>query len=215
MTPVPAIAAARRPRARKGKGAALRDEILDATERLLLKLGSAEAVSIRSVADAVGVTPPSIYRHFTDKTELIFEVSARHFAAFDQHLARAGDGVADPVDRLRSYGLAYMRFGMANPEPYRIMFMNPADETPEEYVAVMRDDASFDRVMRCVQDGIDAGRFRPEYTDAYRLTVGLWARVHGLTSLIVAKPTFPWPEDRDGFIEEYADICLGGMLREG
>src|ERR671919_168101 len=97
MTPVPAIAAARRPRARKGKGAALRDEILDATERLLLKLGSAEAVSIRSVADAVGVTPPSIYRHFTDKTELIFEVSARHFAAFRTASTPGGSAPSTPT----------------------------------------------------------------------------------------------------------------------
>jgi len=29
------------------------------------------------------VTPPSIYRHFVDKTHLMFEVCARQFALFD------------------------------------------------------------------------------------------------------------------------------------
>ena len=109
--------AGRRPRARKGEGAALRDEILAATERLLLETGSAEAVSIRSVADRVGVTPPSIYRHFADKNDLIFEVSTGHFVALDERLSKAAEGIDDPVDRLRAMGFAYMRFGLDNPEP--------------------------------------------------------------------------------------------------
>ncbi|MGH9227260.1 MAG: TetR/AcrR family transcriptional regulator [Acidimicrobiales bacterium] len=215
MTTTSSPTAARRPRARKGEGAALRDEILAATERLLLETGSAEAVSIRAVADRVGVTPPSIYRHFADKNDLIFEVSGGHFAALDASLADASEGVDDPVDRLRAMGLAYMRFGLANPEPYRILFMTRADETPEEYKAVvLRDNAAFDQVLRCVQQCIDAERFRPGFTDAYRLAIGFWARVHGLTSLLIAKPQFPWPADREAFVDEYARICLAGVVRD-
>jgi AcrR family transcriptional regulator len=215
MSTVPPPVASRRPRARKGEGAALRDEILDATERLLLETGSAEAVSIRAVADRVGVTPPSIYRHFADKNDLIFEVCARHFAALDDLLARAAEGIDDPVDRLRAMGLAYIRFGLANPEPYRILFMTGADDTPEEYKAVvLRDNAAFEQGRRCTQACIDAGRFRPGFTDAYRLAIGFWARVHGLTSLLIAKPQFPWPADQDAFVDEYASICLAGVARD-
>jgi AcrR family transcriptional regulator len=50
----------RRHRARRGEGDRLREEILAAAERLLLETGDESAVSIRAVADAVGVTPPSI-----------------------------------------------------------------------------------------------------------------------------------------------------------
>jgi hypothetical protein len=38
--------------------------------------------------------------------------------------------------------------------------------------------------------------------------------VHGLTSLLIAKPQFPWPEDRDAFVDEYASICLAGVVRD-
>jgi AcrR family transcriptional regulator len=207
--------AARRPRARKGEGAALRDEILAATEQLLLETGSAEAVSIRAVAERVGVTPPSIYRHFADKNDLIFEVCAGHFAALDEVLTRAGDGVDDPVERLHAMAFAYMHFGLDNPEPYRILFMTRADETPEEYKrVVLRDNAAFDQVRRCVQECVDSGRFRPGFTDSFRLTIGFWARVHGLTSLLIAKPEFPWPVDREAFVDEYASICLAGVIRD-
>jgi len=71
---VPDTGVGRRRRAPRGQGRKLREEILAAAERLLRETGDQEAVSIRAVADAVGVTPPSIYLHFADKTDLIFAI---------------------------------------------------------------------------------------------------------------------------------------------
>jgi AcrR family transcriptional regulator len=68
-----------RPRSRRGEGETLREDLLDATELLMIETGSADAVSIRAIADAVGVTPPSIYLHFPDKESLILAVCERHF----------------------------------------------------------------------------------------------------------------------------------------
>jgi AcrR family transcriptional regulator len=213
MTPS-ATSAGRRPRLPKGEGRQLRAEILDTTERLLLETGSARAVSIRAVADAVGVTPPSIYRHFADKTALIFDVCARHFTALENYVREACEGIEDPIERLVALGVAYIEFGVANPEPYRIMFMTRADVTPDVYQgAALAQSASFDKLMRCVQDCIEAGRFKPQYTDAYRLALGFWARVHGITSLRVSKPQMAWPDDRD-FMDDYVDMCLRGVIRD-
>ena len=71
----------------KGQGEQLHGEILDAAEQLLLETQSVEAVSIRAVADKVGVTPPSIYRHFPDKTHLLFEVCDRLFDGLNDAVA--------------------------------------------------------------------------------------------------------------------------------
>jgi AcrR family transcriptional regulator len=205
--------AARRSRSRKGEGRRLRDQILEVTEQLLLTTGSSEAVSIRAVANAVGVTPPSIYRHFPDKTTLIFEVCDRHFQALDARIAEATDGVDDPVEALQAAGRTYVEFGTGNPEPYRVMFMTRSDETPDKFQDErLAEITCFGRVMAIVQDCIDAGRFRPEHTDAARLSMGFWARVHGLTSLLVAKPAFPWPDD--DFVAEYMENCLRGLLKD-
>jgi len=68
-----------RRRARRGDGPLLREEIIAAAERLLLERGSEEAVSMRAIADAVGVTPPSIYLHFADKEELFVAVCDARF----------------------------------------------------------------------------------------------------------------------------------------
>ena len=214
MTTPATSAASRRPRLRKGEGRLLRDEILDTAERMLLETGSQDAVSIRAVADAVGVTPPSIYRHFADKAELIFEVCARHFVALEEHLHEACAGIDDPVDRLVSLGRAYINFGVANPEPYRIVFMTRPDLAPEQFQGMeLAESASFDMLMGCVQDCMDAGRLLPKYTDAFRLALGFWARVHGLTSLRVTKPGIAWLDDPD-FVDDYAEMCLLGIVRD-
>ncbi len=76
----------RRRRAPRGSGDQLRDEILDATTDLLLETGDAKAVSIRSVAQRVGVTPPSIYLHFADKDALLDAVCARYFEKLDEEM---------------------------------------------------------------------------------------------------------------------------------
>ena len=49
-----------RSRARRGEGDLLREEILLAATRLLIETGNEDAMSIRAIADAVGVSPPSI-----------------------------------------------------------------------------------------------------------------------------------------------------------
>jgi AcrR family transcriptional regulator len=212
MTPTATTTTGRRPRLPKGEGRQLRDEILETTERLLLETGSVQAVSIRAVADAVGVTPPSIYRHFADKVTLIFEVCARHFDALEDHILAAAAGIEDPIERLATLGRSYIEFGVANPEPYRIMFMTRPDVAPEHFDGKALTAAScFDLLVVSVQDCIDAGRFRPELTDAFRLSLGFWARVHGLTSLLVSKPMMDWPEG--SFVDEYVDDCIRGVVR--
>jgi AcrR family transcriptional regulator len=76
--------APRRTRARRGEGERLRGQILEAAERLLVEAGDEQAVTIRDVAEAVGVTPPSVYLHFADKDELLFAISERNFAELDR-----------------------------------------------------------------------------------------------------------------------------------
>ena len=79
----------RRRRAPRGSGVRLRNEILDAATQLMLKTGEVKAVSIRAVAQRVGVTPPSIYLHFADKDALLDAVCARYFEQLDEQMQQA------------------------------------------------------------------------------------------------------------------------------
>ena len=109
----------RRVRAPRGSGELLRDEILDAATKLLLETGHARSVSIRSVAQRVGVTPPSIYLHFADKDALMDAVCARYFEKLDPEMRRLATLHTSPVEVLRAQGRAYVRFAVQTPELYR------------------------------------------------------------------------------------------------
>ncbi len=113
----------RRQRAPRGSGDRLREEILDTATELLLKTGHAKAVSIRSVAQHVGVTPPSIYLHFQDKDALLDAVCARYFAKLDAEMQQAAAGHFSTVEVLRAQALAYVRFAVETPELYRLATM--------------------------------------------------------------------------------------------
>jgi len=191
----------------------LRDDILAVAERMLLDTGRESALSIRAIADAVGVSPPSIYLHFADRNELIFAVVERHFQAFDECLLGAVEGVEDPVERIHRLGEAYIRFGLENPEPYRIMFMARPDAVPPAFTQEKLEAASgFGHVLAAVQDAIDEGRFRLD--DALLGATFLWSNVHGLTSLLIAKPGFPWP-DRDALVAAALEVCDQGLILPG
>ena len=90
---------------------------------MLLETGHAKAVSIRSVAQRVGVTPPSIYLHFADKDALLDAVCARYFEKLDEEMQRVAADQPSTVDVLRAQGLAYVRFATQTPELYRIATM--------------------------------------------------------------------------------------------
>jgi AcrR family transcriptional regulator len=210
MVTVTAIA---RPRARKGEGDLLRTEILEAAERLLFETGSEDAVSIRAVADATGVTPPSIYRHFTDKQHLLFEVCARQMERLDEVIEAACEGIDDPLSAMRARGRAYVRFGMDHPEHYRIMFMGPAYATPDQWSDLLATGA-FAHLVDGLRAVVQAGVMEAPSDEALlEVALHVWANIHGLTSLLVARPTMPWP-DLDRFVDDHLAYCLAAHLRQ-
>ena len=198
----------RRSRSRRGEGETLRADLLAATERLMIETGSAEAVSIRAIADAVGVTPPSIYLHFPDKDSLILAVCERHFETFDSLIEEAGRSTDDPVESLRRRGQAYVRFGLENPEPYRILFMTRTESTRQYDVVVGAGARAFQHLIDAVQRCIDAGAFRR--VDPMVAATGVWTAVHGVTSLLISMPGFPWP-DIEALVDHVCEIQTRGL----
>jgi AcrR family transcriptional regulator len=194
-----------RRRNRRGEGDQLRAEILAAAEDLLLASGDEDAVSIRAVAAAVGVTPPSIYLHFKDKVELLYAVCGEHFRVLDEVSDAAVEGVDDPGERIHRRGQAYIQFGLDHPEHYRIMFMGRPDCEPRMTVEELSTTACFGHLVDDVSAAMAAGLLPAD--DPFTVACGLWAKVHGVTSLLIAKPDFPWPP-----LEEFVAAATGGSL---
>ena len=200
-----------RPRSRRGEGERLREEILAAAESLLVETASEDAVSIRAVAQAVGVSPPSIYRHFADKDMLLLEVCRHGFTHFNAALEEALEADGSAEEQMVELGHAYIRYAREYPEHYRIMFMARFELSAQAYAEEMvAADSSFGLLLRVSQALIDSGRVRPEISARGALHVGIlfWSAVHGLASLIVAKPGLPWPD-----VDAIEDDVIAGAAR--
>src|SRR4051812_26173352 len=150
----------RRKRASRGSGEQLHAEIVAATKDLLARSANSDAVSIRAVADAVGVTSPSIYLHFADKDALIEAVVADVFAELDAAMVAAGAAVDQPLAKLRAFGLAYVRFAVEHPEHYRVATMERCvpGAGRSELDGILADSA-FTHFMATVTACMDAGIF--------------------------------------------------------
>ncbi|HEV2757804.1 MAG TPA: TetR/AcrR family transcriptional regulator [Actinomycetota bacterium] len=200
-----------RTRARKGEGDKLRERLLEAAEELLIKAGHPDAVSVRAIATAAGCTPPSIYLHFADKDELLMEACERRFADLDRVAQDAAEGSDDPLESLRLRGRAYIRFGLEHPEHYRLLMMTVHEKSLEELdwesSAGVK---AFMNLVGAVQRCIDAQAL-PEEPGAYPDALGLWATMHGITSLLIAFPNFEWG-DREQLIDRLLDVHIEGLL---
>jgi AcrR family transcriptional regulator len=193
----------KRRRAPRGSGEQLHDEILDATTDLLLETGHAKEVSIRSVAQRVGVTPPSIYLHFTDKDALLDAVCARYFEKLDEEMQAAADGQPSAIDALRAQGLAYVRFAVKTPELYRIATMGEGRAGSD--VDVMLNNSAFVHIRSTVEILMAEGILPDK--DSTTIALELWTAAHGVAAMLISRPYLPWGEQ-----EEFADRVLQAVV---
>jgi AcrR family transcriptional regulator len=183
-----------RPRSRRGEGEQLREELLDAAEALFNETGDERAVTIRAIVERVGVTPPSLYRHFASKEELVRESVARRFDALAAAIAdgRApGEAQEDPAAALRGGCLAYLRWGQQEPGAYALLFGSGRETLVSEDGPSGTE--AFDALVRGIAECQQVGRARdgaPTY-----LALLVWSGLHGLATLTAARPNIDWPPD--------------------
>jgi AcrR family transcriptional regulator len=177
----------KRTRANPGEGAALRQTLLDAAERILLEHGTEAAITLRGVATAARVTTPSVYLHFADKQALVDAVAMRVWTDLDEHLHAARENVPDPMRALRRTGAAYVEFAAQHPVQYRLLMMSaPAAPSAARRTAA---EACFAHIAAAVRPCLAAGVFRG---DLEQLTLRMWSAVHGCAALLISQPQLPW-----------------------
>ena len=154
---------------------AVRLALIETAARLIAHEGVG-GLTLRRLVDEVGTSTMAVYTHFGGMDELRREVRREGFVRLAVHLAQV-QGSRDPVADLVRIGLAYHRSATANPNLYRVMFLEKALDQRD---ATVGDDAFgvlVDGVDRCVA----AGRFDP--ADPLALATQLWAVTHGLVTL--------------------------------
>jgi AcrR family transcriptional regulator len=112
---------------KKRQKQALRERILDAARRIVMREGFA-ALSMRKIADAIEYSPATLYLHFASRDEIAHALCAEGYAQLLETFVPLV-GIADPAERLKALGRAYVAFGVAHPQTYRLIFMEDPSYT--------------------------------------------------------------------------------------
>jgi len=152
----------------------LRQALLAEGLRLVEEVG-ADALALREVARAAGVSPAAVYRHFPDKRALMTALAqegARRLALAQEAAARDESSL---IAAFTATGRAYVRFALANPGLFRLTFTYPGVTIPDPTSDAA---ASQLHAHALALAGGDEHRARV-------VAVRSWALVHGLAMLIL------------------------------
>jgi AcrR family transcriptional regulator len=210
LTKLVAIKARGNRRAKKtasavGKPMNVRAAILDAARTLYFAHG-ADGVSARKIASAVGVSATTIYIYYRNIDDLLHHLRMEGFALLIQYLQDATG--ASSLERILDMGQAYFRFGMEHSNYYEVMFFHRFRELPKADV-IQREVYALTLLRDVVKSGIEQGEIRRD-VDLMVLTNGLWAEIHGITSLAVSGRLW---QTAAGQHERVLDAILEGMTR--
>lgn len=172
----------------------MRRRVLETAMKLFLEDGY-ENVSIRKIADRIEYSPATIYFYFQDKDEIFYALYMMAFEQFYEYL-KPIESVADPLERLRKGGKAYLKFALDNPECYDLMFILQAPVRKiMEHQGSEFSMRGYELLKRNIEECVEAGAF-PEETDVEAATVATWAFIHGVASLVIRQRLRMIPEKK-------------------
>lgn len=162
----------------------LKVALLDEVERVVLEQGVGQ-VSLRAVARRVGVTHAASAHHFANKAGLLTAFATQGYVKLAQAVVAAIEE-AQPVDGpavLEAVGRGYVRFALANPGRFEVMFrLEVLNADDPDFIAAS--EAAYallvSTIARCRAEGFLGDR------DPEVVAVAAWSMVHGLAALWIS-----------------------------
>jgi AcrR family transcriptional regulator len=157
----------------------LRPALIQEAVRVIQTVG-VESLTLRAVGERLGVSRTALYRHFADKSALLTAVASEGFRTLRLELLAAwGQGGREPFDAM---GLAYIRFAVAHPSHYRVMF-GGAVEGAADAELMQEAGGAFQALVDAIVFQQQAGEMRAD--DPQQLARFIWAVVHGVAMLAI------------------------------
>ena len=155
-------------------------KIAVAARKLLDKEG-AEAVTMRRVAEAVGITAMAIYRHYPDREALLNALADAGFEELADEL-KGKRFTGDIETRLAKMADLYLDHALENPKLFELMFLTPregARQYPKDFKARKSPTATL--MADVIAEGMASGEFKQD--DLWEITFEMGAFSHGLIML--------------------------------
>ncbi len=197
----------------RGFGHERPQEILSAARELFLEHG-VENVSTRQIASRVGISQTSLYVYFKHKEEMLEALVDLAFGKLGAAFQKL-DRPDDPVAYLRLAIEGYIRFGLSNPDEYRIAFLlrSRRRKQPEAPQDGQQDIGrrAFGMLEGLVAEAVATGGVQNAELQEPATAQVVWASIHGLVALLLSHPDFGW-EPVDILIKTHIDVLLQGLI---
>lgn len=157
----------------------LRQTLIEAALRTVERAG-AEALSLRELAEAAGVSRAAPYRHFADRDDLLAHVAARGFEDLNREDEAALAGPGDGATRLRAASRVYVDFAERRPGLFKLMFESDfLARTPPPAVLLGPANHAYHLLWRAVEGAC------PHLDDkaVKARTLTLWSTLYGFLAL--------------------------------
>ncbi len=158
----------------------LRDALLAEAPGFIVEQGL-EKFTLRGLARALGVTHGAVYRHFTDKRELLVALALAGHAEFVGALSAARSEGSDLENDILALARAYVRWALINQSHYQIMFgprLNEDGRHPELERAIEKTFGAVDQLF--IEAAVPKARVR-------LLSVSLMTQLHGYCDLVLLR----------------------------
>jgi AcrR family transcriptional regulator len=188
--------------------------ILEAARDLLAEKGL-QGLSMRTVAQRVGVSATAIYHYFENKDELVRRVVQGGFRRFGEYIEDAmRRHPRGSLERVRAVGEAYLQFALENQAYFRVLFslQHPDPHTLED----LPEGGGYGLLRQAVVDAMQAGTMRE--IDPDLMVMFLWSLTHGLLTISMACRIEQCPEfEREAVSHTPLELfqAFGPLVREG
>jgi AcrR family transcriptional regulator len=160
----------------------LRRALVEEAVRTIQRQGVA-ALTLRSIGDRLGVSRTALYRHFADKPALLAAVGREGFRLLRLSLTEAWESHHRGRAGFEAMGLAYVRFAVAHPAHYRVMFGGFIESCEKDDEFVKEATAAFQVLVDSLVEQQQAGLVRRD--DPLLLARMIWSLVHGIAMLAI------------------------------
>ncbi|GAA5138787.1 TetR/AcrR family transcriptional regulator [Thalassotalea piscium] len=163
----------------------LKAAIIKAASEMLDTQGI-EALSLRKIAENVGVSRTAAYHHFKDKNELLSAIASQGFIKWQKEIGLIFNNKRiSQSQQLSQFCHAYIQFAISNPNIYDLMFGRTLwknNVSSEELKSVAY--PSFDYQVTMTKFWQAQGLL-PQSENALRLAQVLWGTLHGISKLVL------------------------------
>ena len=191
---------------------AVKHQIMETARELMCEDGF-EALSMRKLANRVGMTAANIYNYFTNKDELYLVIQTTGFQMLYDRFAEIYVSEEAPMEKLKGLMRAYIGFGIDYPDFYEIMFSRNTPKYADYKGTPMEPTASLEKQTALkVADVTEAAikELAPDIAakspdNARYLTIILWSTLHGVVNLYNSRVLQEVEEAADPLIDRMID----------